>query len=105
MNERGGEAYAGEDRRSARGEILTEAELEKLAKRVADSSVHAVFELLGLDVKDHKEREKVRADLAFLREMRAGVAEVKSSWWKSLGTAIVVLIVLGFIAFTKKNGG
>jgi hypothetical protein len=67
--------------------------------------VARVFELLGLNVNDSKEREKLRADMAFLRELRSGVAEVKSGWWKSFGTALAALLVLGLLAFIKKSGG
>lgn len=68
---------------------MTDREIEELAERAADRAVDRVFETLGIDLSSIQERRKLRDNLTWVGEFRAGALSANKVAW---GTAITAVI-------------
>jgi len=81
---------------------VTEAEVKTVAQEAADRAVARVFEHLGVDPHDHDDIYRLRQNLEFLEQARAGARH----GLKALASAILAALGLAtWLGFNLLLGG
>lgn len=62
-----------------RARLLSEAEIESIADRVANRTIANLFEIFGVDVTTKEGRKGLQDDLTFVRDARVGTAGVRKA--------------------------